>query len=403
MLHLIGLLALALPAADKAPDAVRTKDGKELKGRVVYEGPESLRIRRGASELEIAKSNTSEVRTLERSLKEAVKRWDSIRKDDTGALAELANFCDERGLSNEARNFRLRILLAGGADPETVRGADGRLVAGKVQIENDDRWLPVDDWRAGKAKWQDAVELHTTHFDVRSDLPMDRVLDAAIQLERLYLRFYEFLAPELVLYVFDETPEVRFYAREKDAPPSWTRGQDTWFGPGENKLHVLVTDDIDLKVVLREATDLLLFNAFRRSSGKTGQIPAWSVAGFAEYFGGTAGSKPGDAWAPLGTPYRALFATYAVDEKPLEMKQLMRSSLGEINRGSDAPRRSAQAYALVHYLMHADGGAHREVFFRQLRQAWKGKSIEEDLLRALNTTQEKLQASVQAHAKANSQ
>jgi hypothetical protein len=84
------------------------------------------------------------------------------------------------------------------------------------------------------------------------------------------------------------------------------------------------------------------------------------------------------------------------------MKQLMRSSLGELTRGSDSPRRSAQAYALVHYLMHGDGGAHRDVFFRQLRQAWKGKSIEEDLLRALGTTQEKLQAAVKAHAKANS-
>lgn len=401
MMHLIGSLALALAAADKAPDLIRTKDGRELKGRVVYEGPETLRIQRGASELEVKKANTSEVRTLERSLKEAVKRWDSIRKDDTGALGELANFCDERGLANEARNFRIRILLAGGADAATVKGAGARLVAEKVQIQNDVRWLPVDEWRAPKPRWQDGVEIRTTHFEIRSDQPMDRVLDAAIQLERHYLRFYEFLAPELVLYVFDETPEICFYSREKDCPPSWTRGQDTWFAPGENKLHVLVKDDIDLKLVVREATDLLLYNAFRRSSGKTGQIPPWSVAGFSEYFGGTAGLKPGDPWAPLGTPYRACFATYLADEKPLEMKQLMRSSLGELNRGPDSARRSAQAYALVHYLMHGDGGAHRDVFFQQLRQAWKGKSIEEDLLRALGTTQEKLQAAVQAHAKAN--
>jgi len=131
------------------------------------------------------------------------------------------------------------------------------------------------------------------------------------------------------------------------------------------------------------------------------QIPPWSVAGFAEYFAVTAGTKPGDPWAPLGTPYPPLFRVFADDPSPIPMKQLMRSSLGDLNRGNDAGRRSAEAYALVHYLMHGDGGVHRDVFFQQLRQAWKGRSIEEDLLKALDTNEAKLLSTVQAYAKSH--
>jgi hypothetical protein len=50
----------------------------------------------------------------------------------------------------------------------------------------------------------------------------------------------------------------------------------------ENKLHVLVKDDIDLKLVVREATDLLLYNvpALQRQDGRS------SVVGrrFSEYW-----------------------------------------------------------------------------------------------------------------------
>lgn len=398
-----GLLALsaALGSADKAPDWVKLKDGRELEGRVVYEGPEALRIKRGVSELEIKKSSVVDARTIERSLKEALERYDAIQKGDVGGLTEVARFCQERGLENEARNFRLRVILAGAEDAETVEGAGARIVAKKVQVKDDDRWVDLETWKDAKKSWKDAAEIRTAHFLVKSDLPMDRVLDVAIQLERHYLRFYDFLAPELVLYVFDETPTVLFYANEKDCPPGWTPGEKSWFAPGENKLHVLVNEDLDLKRIVHEGTDLLLFNAFRRSSGKTGQIPPWSVAGFAEYFAVTAGTKPGDPWAPLGEPYPPLFKAFADDPNPVPLKQLMRSSLGDLNRGSDGPRRSAEAYALVHWLMHGDDGAHRDVFFQQLRQAWKGRSIEEDLLKALDTNESKLLSTVQAYAKSH--
>ena len=395
-------LALASAFADKAPDSVKLKDGRELQGRVVYEGPETLRIKRGVSELEVKKSSVVDAKTIERSLKEALERYDTVQKDDVGGLTEVARFCQERGLENEARNLRLRVLLAGAEDPETVEGANARIVAKKIQVRNDDRWVDLEAWKDAKKDWKDAVEIKTAHFLVKTDLPMDRVLDAAIQLERHYLRFYDFLAPELVLYVFDETPTVFFYANEKDCPPGWTPGEKSWFSPGENKLHVLANDSLDLKRIVHEATDLLLFNAFRRSSGKTGQIPPWSVAGFAEYFAVTAGTTPGDPWAPLGQAYPPLFKAFADDPNPLPMKQLMRSSLGDLNRGADGPRRSAEAYALVHWLMHGDGGSHRDVFFQQLRQAWKGRSIEEDLLKALGTDESKLLATVQAYAKSHS-
>jgi hypothetical protein len=56
---LTSLVLAAVPAlpptggSEKDPDSVRLKDGRVLAGRVVYEGPEALRLERGASELEV--------------------------------------------------------------------------------------------------------------------------------------------------------------------------------------------------------------------------------------------------------------------------------------------------------------------------------------------------------------
>ncbi len=90
-----------------------------------------------------------------------------------------------------------------------------------------------------------------------------------------------------------------------------------------------------------------------------------------------------------------------LSEKAVEIKTLLRSSHQEFRGGVDAGRRSASAYSLVHYFLNGDGGRNREPFFAILRDAWRGKSIEKDLVNAFGGTPEALGAALQSHAEAS--
>lgn len=388
-----------LAPADGA-DWIRLDDGKQMQGRVVQVGKEALRIHRGRGEVEIPLSRVVEWRSIEKSLAELLERAARAPRGDVGANVELARFAAERELVHEARNFWLRVMLLDPSHPGALEGAGGRKSGSKVQLQSGKQWTDSDEFFATKSKWKDAIEIRTAHFTFHTDVAVDQALDAALRAEKHYLRFYDFLGPEVGLYVFDEVPEIRVYSNAADFPSAWrSTSAQSWFAPGENALHVLLSEDRNLRQLFHDATDALLFNAFRRSSGKTGQIPPWAVEGISQYFSVTAGHHPDDPWAPLGKPFGPLFTVVANDPKPVEIKPLLRSSHQEFRNGPDGARRSAAAYALVHYLLNGDDGRHAQTFFALLRDAWRGKSIEKELLAAFGGTPRALEEALLAHAR----
>lgn len=404
---LFSTLALSVRADARTADWIRLDDGRTLTGRVVYEDPRAVHIRRGrGGDVAVERAHVVELGTRERSLDELLDRCDPARLRDASALAELARFSEERGLEHEARALWLRLLRIDPTHELAMRGFGAHRNGGKTRVRLDRRFVDLAAYSAEKSRWQDAIEIRTTHFQIRTDVALDRVLDLALSLERHYLRFYDFLGAELALYVFDEVPEIRVYAHEEDFPPAWRAGARSWFAPAENVLHVLASDDLDLAQAIHDGTDMLLFNAARRSSGATVNLPPWAAEGLAQYFAATAGRTPKDAWTPLGTPSRALFREAARDDgdevTPATLETVLRSSAHELRGGVDAQHRSAVAYALVHYLLHADGGAHRDLFFSLLREAARGKSIEERVIHAFLDRSASLQSAVLAHARTQS-
>jgi hypothetical protein len=355
------------------PDQIHMKGGRTLSGRIVSETRDELRIRSGRGEVEVARANVTSVRSLEHSLAEFLHRWDSMRHDDPVALAELARFCASRGLTGEARNAWLRILTLDPGSEEAARAIGAQRFEGGWHVQSDKQWIKLADYLAPKAQWRHAVDLRTGHFLVRTDLALERVLDAAVQLERHYQRFYDFLGPELNLYVFDEVPVVNVYARVGDYPAPPLAGESSWFAPSNNELHVRAAEAIDMRLITRDVTEMLLFNAFRRSSGHNGEIMPWAQRGIAEYFAATHGAKPGDPWAPLDMPSYLLFTQRAHDKKPPTLTQLLNTARPEFRSGPDGERRSASAYTFVQYLLNGEGGEHRASFFRYLREAWLGR------------------------------
>ena len=395
---MLSFVAIALtllfetPPAAAVPDQIQLKSGRTLSGRIVSETRDALRIRSGRGEVEVERANVTSVRSLEHSLAEFIHRWDAMRHDDPAAIAELARFCTSRGLTGEARNLWLRILIADSSNEEAAKAIGARRYEGGLHVQSDKQWIKLADYLAPKARWRHAVDLKTGHFVVRTDLALERVLDATVQVERHYLRFFDFLGPELNLYVFDEVPVVNIYSQVGNYPAPPIAGEGSWFAPSNNEFHLLAAEKIDMRLLSRDVTEMLLFNAFRRSSGRNGEIAPWAARGIAEYFAATHGEKPGDPWAPLDEPSYVLFTERAHDKKPPTLTTLLNTAHSEFRNGPDGERRSASAYTFVHYLMNAEGDAHRAAFFQYLREAWLGRGGRTLLYKTLGMKAQDLEA-----------
>ena len=382
-------------------DYVELTSGKRMNGRVVFEGNSTVVLETGRGELEYDAADVKLVHSVERSLKEYLERFDALQRQDLGATTALALWCERNDLPNEAHNLWLRILLADPQNAQAFKAVGARKAGKKIELPAERGWIDLEEYVGAKAKWRDALHFSTTHFDIETDAPLEKLLDASVAVERHYLRFYAALRQELVLYAFDERPVLRFYAKAKDFPESLRGGDNIWFEPRENVLHILTTEKQDLPQVVRSVTDMLLFNACRRSSGKSGQVPGWVAGAIGEVFAATAPAEPFGKWGDFGVPVKTWFQAQAADPDPLELKTLLRSSLAELRRGSDATRRSTAAYTLGHFLVRGDGGVHRGDFFKYLRGAWTGKINTRDLYKALGMTEDELNKRWRAYIEAN--
>jgi hypothetical protein len=382
-------------------DYVELTSGKRMNGRVVFEGNHKVVLETGRGELEYESTDVTLVHSVERSLKEYLERFATLQRQDLVATTDLALWCERNDLPNEAHNLWLRVFLADPQNEAAFKAVGARKAGKKVELHDERRWLDLDEYRGAKEKWRDALHFSTTHFDIETDAPLEKLLDASVAIERHYLRFYAALGQELVLYAFDERPVLRFYAKAKDFPESWRGGDNIWFEPRENVLHVLATEKQDMTQVVRSVTDMLLFNACRRSSGKSGQVPGWVAGAIGESFAATAPPEPFGKFSEFGVPVKAWFLAEASDPEPIELKTLLRSSLAELRRGADAGRRSTAAYTLGHFLVRGDDGVHRKDFFKYLRGAWLGKINTRDLYTAVGMTEDELNTRWRAYINVN--
>jgi len=393
---MIGLLLCALAIAE-GPDQVKLVQGdKVLRGRVVFEGQDEVVLRDGSRDQKIARKEIAEIHSLERSLAPILAR--DLRAADAAALTAMAEECQAAGLEHEAKNLWLRVLLAEPANEAAAKAVQAQRVQDKVRVPLGKEKYELAGLAKRQASWKDAFEIASTHFLLHTDLDLPFALDIAVALERFHERFYDTLGSPLELYVFDEKPEVLVYGSSKDFPIGPVRSDTIWFAPGVNQLHVLAApspSDPTVASVVHELSKQMLFNALRRSSGATAQVPAWTTNGIARMFSLAAPAERFGPWSDLGKPNPESF-NLARDAK-LDLDKVFNANVNDFNA---APRREemrASAYTLVHYLVFAQDGALRAKYGKFLREGAKGKISLAALSEALEMPRKDIESAWRAH------
>lgn len=390
---LSALLLCASPglvSGDHDPDLIVLAAGGEVECRVLFEDDQRLVYRAKKKTQEVARTAVKEVQSIERSLREFLTRFEGVSASDPAALADLALFAESRYLAGEAHNAWIRILTL---DPEneqawTKLGGVKRRKGWELKVRG--RFLDIQQLRERVSDWKNALELRTAHFLIQTDAPPERALDVSLDVERAYLAFQDVFGKHIGLHVFDEVPEIHLFADPQDYPAPPTPGDDAWFSVAANTVYVNARENRDTGTIVAEFTEMLVFNAFRRTLGKTGQLEPWVLEGIKQAFAAGVRPEPGRVRFEFEKPYLPWFQQQARDEKALGLDQVLRAGLASFGSGTDATRYSAQSYTLTHFLAFFEEGQYRQRFAEFLRESYLGKGGTSNFFKVLGTDEKTL-------------
>jgi hypothetical protein len=392
MLAPLFLSLLPVLPAGEDPDLIVLADGTRIECRVLLESDEKVVYRTKNKLHEVAPGDVAEIQSVERSLRQYLERFAATDPKDVRALGELALFAESLNLPGEAHNTWIRILTLDGINEQawTKLGGVKRRDGWELKVRG--RYYTIDELRERAGDWKNALELRTAHFLIQTDGTPERALDVAIDVERACMTFYDVLGKPLDLYVFDEVPEIHIFADAKDYPAPPKPGDVAWFNLPANTLYVDASTRPSPGPVVAEFTQALIFNAFRRTLGKTGEIEPWAREGLAQGFAAAVLPDPGRVRFDFSWPYLPHFKSQAEDPKPLSLEKVLRAGFASFDSGSDQARYVAQAYTLTHFLIFHAGGKHRAGYADFLRSSYLGKGGTTNFFAALGADEKTLEA-----------
>jgi len=383
-LLLLLAVAPAAPAAHAPPetfaavpgddfeDEVHFSNGKVRKGLVVYENDNVVVLRVGSKDKSYSKLDVEKVVSRTRGLAKVLGLLDGTNPQDAEALLLVAEEADAAGLDGEAELIRLQALIAD-PDNEDAHVALGHKSNSKGwRFKVGSKWKPFDDWREYTGKWKERYVFRTSHYDIETDLPLDRAIVTALDFERAYRAFCGLLRDELELKDIGERMQAQIHSDNASYPEPGD-GRNGYFSPGDLMFFVLGKGDVR-STVTHEICHQILYYATRRTKGARGVIPAWVDEGMAQYMQLGARNGMNGVLIETGAPSIGKFHEHATHDDPFDLNRMLTMQSSDFGGGTDTSLKYAQAYTLVHFMLHSSNGKYRDAYFAFLRSAWEGKS-----------------------------
>ena len=366
------LAAFAPTLSEDQEDVVQMLDGKEHRGRVVFEDEERLVMRRGSREFELAQADIEEVQSLERSQAFLLNHALVIPEKSIRDLSDLARLCEARGLPGMGSLYNYKILLTDPDDEAAHERLDHRKRSKQWTGPLDGKWHRWHELIELRRDWNKAWEFETTHYSLRCNLDLDTAVDAALDLERFYLFFHEVLGSPLDLRGVASPLDVHLHGDSKSYIEVGD-GRLGWYDTVSRTVKVDGSRGRPRNALLHEATHQLL------EVGKNGLIdagsvvPAWVGEGLAEYLAMSLVGNPGEAQFKAGRLANAHVYAHANAEEPESLDNILALSTSDFLTPKRAALRYAQSYTLVHFCMHGANERYRVDFLDYVRTTREGK------------------------------
>jgi len=397
----IGILMGALLSVggdgESVPDVVELKNGRSREGRVVYEDDLKLILLVKTRAQEIAREDIESVRAVRRELPRALDEIAVLKRGDLEAHHALARSLEERNLPREARLVDWMVLGFRPDDELANERLGHRRRRKSWTIPHSGRWYRLEDRQELLEDWGDAWEFESTHYRLRTNLPLQAAVEVTLDLERTYRSFYETFGPGLELWEVTEPMEAHVHADSASFPESLGAGR-SYFSRSDRRLVVNASRVLSLRTMVHEATHgVMYFSAVRTRSGR-GDLPGWLNEGIAEY---VEASRTGSRGAIAFTPGRTNgghLLTHATAKKPFRLNRVLNFQSNDFGGTSKTDLKYAQSYTLVQFCLHAEDGRYRAGFFDFLRGVYAGKGSSTHFKKAIGVREKELEEAWHAYA-----
>ncbi len=190
----------SLLAQDDLRDVVRLKNGQEVRGRVFSRWlPTELIVMQGGKRLRLPHAQVVAIDTVRDRTREFFQLSDRL-PDHARHRWFLAEWALGKGLVALAHLQAMDIVLREPDHAEAHTLLGHRLVGKRWLWPHNDEWRSFEDLERFHADFGHPWRLEGEHFEVRSNATLRRVVDTALDLERLYLWWHEEFGEELGLY-----------------------------------------------------------------------------------------------------------------------------------------------------------------------------------------------------------
>lgn len=386
----IGVAVLALASArppcqedsshrktsDDARDVVVTSSGKEIRGRVIQRyGAKEVMLLRDGKRVRIPTRDVKSMTTVNDLLREFFERGSESREQSHAWI--LCEWAESKGLQAMARLQALRVLIA---DPDFEKahlflghrkGKDGWL------WKRDASFMSKAAFDEYTGEWGHPLILPSEHFLLRTNASVERAVNALLDLERLYLWWFEAFGKQLELE--EVVVPMNFFARKSiDEFPAWTGAKIPYYWPQPNGDTSFTYFDGDAgrpRMLFQLGTEQILYSALAKGysvndASTKDRYAAWLEVGLGQWTQSLFSGPPGEAAA--GTPaIDAEQARLVMQEERLRLPNLLGVRFGMFHDLTDeAPVYWAQSATFVAFLM--DDSDYRSKLLELLRTTLAG-------------------------------
>lgn len=383
------------PGDELPADRVELQNGSKLQGRVVYQDEAVLILRDGSKERTIPMKDVKLVVSRLGHQREAIERWLESKPEETQSVRDLAQYCKRVGLHDDALLFQ-RFILCSAPEDEEARLALGHARRANGWSERSaGKWT---DWRkieSMRSSWKTPWELRSSHYRLRTNLPMSDAVRALLDLECLYFAFYDLLGAEMMLRETVEPLEAHIHADAESFPVAYV-GRSAYFDAGIDRLVVDASKGIQRGLLFHEAVHQLLFNTAVEAASSTGDLPAWLDEGLAEYMSLSMSGVASRATLDTEAIARNHFERHAAALESIELERLLVFGTDDFLT-PQSELKYAASYTFVHFCLHGQGEKFRRRFFDFMRGAYKGQGSPTHFKDALATPEDELERAWRAH------
>ncbi len=384
----------ALPAQRKKKqdrkdlrDVVKTKDGKEVRGRVLRLHDEKeitvlVGVRpkagsgAGGKRIRIPRDKVVSVETVNQNLRKfldlrADAKAEVKAKKDLKALWKMVEWADARGLVAMARLQALELVLKDDDHEDAHRYLGHKKTARGWKWKRRSSFLARKKYEAKISKWGTALVLPTEHFELRTDAGLELAVDVAFDLEKVYVHWFQLFGKPLRLQEAISPMAVHLYRDVKRFPVLTFFVKLAYYAPpgaGDVCNAFVAPETGDPEQLITVVTQQLIYRTVRAAgSGNPGNAdPRQHVSGWLEYGLGQWMESMFD-----GRYGRLKLRRPTVDRRQtvvlsrmrdLKLKSFLHASYSQF---LDFTKRTKERWALsshlVQYLMDEDHG-HRAAF-----------------------------------------